>query len=250
MYDFDDDFDYFIEQELGKENKMVNTYTYTPTVVTNNTKFPIVPKTDTIKQLNHLPSTPISLDKYHEIFTLFKLYITKSKPGLNKRLFIQPSYVSKHVFEETKQQIEQLNDFINNMNKTYRHKNVDFDEILYNQDVSFVQSLYQRLVSNIIENFRPFYKKHKTAIDYVNDPKNITRGAGKKTRKQRQRHTQKQKNHKRSTNLKSLYKKRRQLKRKNSKHNSTKKSNSNSNSNHKSNKKYTKSKQKRTKMNV
>ena len=222
MSGLDDDFEYFIEQQLkmdGKENKTINT----PTSDIDSIKFPIVPKTDTIKQLNQLPHTPLSLNKYHEIFTLFKLYITKSNPGINKRLFVKPSYVSKHVFEKTIQQIEQLNDFINNMNKAYANKDVYFDHILYNNDVELAQSYYQFLVSHIIKHYNTFYIHHKAAIDYVNTPTNI-RGAGRKTRKQRQRQrqrqrqTRKQKIHKRST------KKRKQLKRKSSKYNSTKKS--------------------------
>jgi hypothetical protein len=221
-----DDFDDFIKQELEKMDEKENKTINTPTSAIGRIKFPIVPQTDTIKQLNQLPHTPISLNKYHEIFTLFKLYITKSNPGINKRLFVKPSYVSKDVFKETIQLINHLNEFINKMNKAYANKHVYFDHTLYNNDVGLVQSFYQLLIEDIIKNYCRFYNTHRTAIDYVNDSKNITRGAGRKTRKQRQRQrqTRKQKIHKRST------KKHKQIKRKPSKYNSTKKSKSKSKS--------------------
>jgi len=197
MSHFNDDFDDFIEENIKKTNerkKTLNTHTYTPTTIINNIQFPIAPKTNmhtSTKQLNQLPSTPISLDKYHEVFTLFKLYITKTSH--NMRLFIKPDYITNRVFQETKQLIKQLNEFINNMNKSYKHKHVDFDEILYYKDVMFVRSLYQHLVSKIIKHFRPFYKKHKTIIDNINDITNISTGAGKKNKKYKRKHTQKPK---------------------------------------------------------
>jgi hypothetical protein len=177
-------------------------------------QFPNPPETNTLTQLNNLPPTPenISLTNYHAVFALFVAYITK--PIQSGRVFTNSNQIKPRVFKEMVQLITEINNFARKMINSYTNRNVYFDPDIYTSNVKFIQSMYQMMVSRIINEFPTFYRKNKTLIDTVNNPINITKGGKQKRAKNRyfKKHTRKQDRSRAHTHkLKHKHKRKKQI---------------------------------------